>query len=93
MSENDNHPQEYTPTTAQVRAQWLEAYLVDAMGDAAFDRFLAEVRAEAWDEGHAAHLSWTLPRPRRSARQAEPPMNPHRSLSPSTPNPEPEGQP
>ena len=39
---------DYTPSTEEVREQWLELWTYDR--DAEFDRWLASVKAEAWDE-------------------------------------------
>lgn len=43
---------DYTPTTEDIRAGW--EYATAVIGDegtAQFDRWLAEVKAEAWEEG------------------------------------------
>lgn len=43
---------EHTPTTEEVRTAWYQLTInVDS-----FDRWLAEVKAEAWDEGWDAGL-------------------------------------
>lgn len=45
---------EYTPTTAEVRAcwGWDDDYEIPSPArNAEFDRWLAQVKAEAWDEG------------------------------------------
>ncbi len=88
MSENDNHPQEYTPSVDDVREAWRDVAANPPECEdagAEFDRFLAEVRAEAWDE---------CDRLRQQDRDNGMPTrsNPYRLLSPSTPNPETEGQ-
>lgn len=44
---------DYTPTTEEVRRQWNNAVRSDlvAARSADFNRWLASVRADAWDEG------------------------------------------
>ena len=52
---------DYTPTTEEVRNQYVfsasvidETRFVDpTQGEAEFDRWLAEVKAEAWEEGES----------------------------------------
>jgi hypothetical protein len=96
MSENDNHPQEYTPTTEQVISAFgiVEAELSPVLWNHPHvitkDRFLrwlaahdAEVRAKAWDEGWESGTQYG----RMPSMYGET-TNPHRLLSPSTPNPE-----
>lgn len=41
---------EYTPTTGQVRQLY-----ANSMDPEGFDRWLAQVKADAWDEGYLAH--------------------------------------
>ena len=57
----------YTPTTEEVRT-WLE----DENLVAEFDRWLAEVKAQAWEEGltSAFEVSWGT-RPANPYRQGE----------------------
>ena len=43
---------DYTPTTEEVRNRYLSEVFPE--DEAEFDRWLAEVKAEAWDEGHDA---------------------------------------
>lgn len=46
---------DYTPTTEDIRAGW--EYATAVIGDegtAQFDRWLAEVKAQAWEEGNLA---------------------------------------
>jgi len=49
---------EYTPTTKEVRADYIDAgwgadgSLYGDNDPAQFDRWLASVKAEAWDDGH-----------------------------------------
>lgn len=45
---------DYTPTTEEVRQQWGWNYPDYDNEDVAFDRWLAEVKAEAWSEGFDA---------------------------------------
>lgn len=52
---------DYTPTTEDIRAGW--EYATAVIGDegtAQFDRWLAEVRAEAWEEGWRSRNSKRL---------------------------------
>ena len=42
---------DYTPTTEEIRAGYSTATYDDAKAEAEFDRWLAEVKAEAWQEG------------------------------------------
>lgn len=67
---------EYTPTTSSIRGIYYREYYeypkrnINVL-DAEFDRWLAEVKAEAWDEGfnagegeayeHEARLQWSMP--------------------------------
>lgn len=64
---------DYTPTTGNVKNSYawdIYSASFDDSRDAAFDRWLASVKAEAWDEGAAAlYLSYT----------SEWPENPHRA--------------
>ena len=49
---------DYTPTTEDIRAGW--EYATAVIGDegtAQFDRWLAEVKAQAWDRGYEAGLT------------------------------------
>lgn len=39
---------DYTPTTEEVRSAWMDG--LSSLG-AEFDRWLAEVKAQAWEEG------------------------------------------
>jgi hypothetical protein len=45
---------EYTPTTAQVRGEYAEDIVPIGVAEAEFDRWLAKVKAEAWDEARSA---------------------------------------
>ena len=54
---SENQKRYYTPTTEEVR----RVYAIDSYSDARnamrgerFDRWLAEVKADAWEEGYAA---------------------------------------
>ncbi len=55
VSELSGNPEQlpYTPTTEEVRAAYESTWLSDTMTgrDVEFDRWLAEVKAEAWQEG------------------------------------------
>ena len=50
---------DYTPTTEEVRNQW--ACEPDEYAE--FDRWLASVKAEAWDEGYAVDRRFNAPTP------------------------------
>lgn len=57
---------EYTPTTDDVREDFAFPWSVDQIGDrsarvAAFDRWLASVKAEAWDERDRATATYDGP--------------------------------
>lgn len=41
---------EYTPTTEEVRNRYLSEVFPE--DEAEFDRWLAQVKAQVWDEGH-----------------------------------------
>jgi hypothetical protein len=46
---------DYTPTTGDVRARYVRDHGAHFVSDwAEFDRWLAEVKAQAWEEGHGA---------------------------------------
>lgn len=42
---------DYTPTTEEVRAGYSTATYDDAKAETEFDRWLAEIKAQAWQEG------------------------------------------
>ena len=44
---------DYTPTTEEVRLRYSDSRYWGEELDAQFDRWLAEVKAEAWEEGYA----------------------------------------
>ena len=46
-----NHTPDYTPTTEEVRTGYSTATYDDAKAEIEFDRWLAEVKAQAWQEG------------------------------------------
>lgn len=63
---------EYTPTTGQVRQLY-----ANSMDPEGFDRWLAQVKSDAWDEGYLAHrqemnratilgLKTSIPNPHRT---------------------------
>lgn len=55
---------EYTPTTEEVRNDWASG--IDPAGRRAeFDRWLAEVKAQAWEEGQDAELERLAEEPPR----------------------------
>jgi hypothetical protein len=71
---------EYTPTTEEVRARYQTASRnkfghrdPKRITDTEFDRWLAKVRAEAWDEGYSAAAEYV-----DGPDWAAPPPNPHR---------------
>ena len=43
---------DYTPTTEEVRLDYAPAKTFPADAEAQFDRWLAEVKAQAWQEGY-----------------------------------------
>jgi hypothetical protein len=48
---------DYTPTTGDVRARYVRDHGAHFVSDwAEFDRWLAEVKAQAWEEGF--HAKW-----------------------------------
>ena len=54
---------EYTPTTDEVRAQWGYNYPDYDNTDKQFDRWLAEVKAEVWEQGFfdgVDHALWKI---------------------------------
>lgn len=62
MGKQGNKMSDYTPTTEIVRDSFCESY-VDHLSwfkGQEFDRWLAEVRAEAWDCGHDAGVENTI---------------------------------
>ena len=48
---------DYTPTTEEVRLRYSDSRYWGEELDAQFDRWLAEIKAEAWEEG--ALTEWT----------------------------------
>lgn len=62
-------PPEYTPTTQEVRNH----YLALDEDRAEFDRWLAQVRADVWDEGADAGAEY------EQSRLGNPPVNPYRN--------------
>ena len=74
-----------TPTTENVRAAW--AYFRNVAQDdtaypealAQFDRWLAEVKAEAWDEGRASLVLDSLTPLREDGTRLISTSNPHRT--------------
>jgi len=42
----------YTPTTEEVRKAWADWVTTDWLATEQFDRWLAEVKAQAWEEGY-----------------------------------------
>ena len=72
---------DYTPSTSMVRAYYALEKEDHGIRGAAFDRWLANVKAEAWDEGHAA--GWAFGEPKTEADYyKDPSSNPYRN----TPN-------
>ena len=65
-------PPAYTPTTEEVRDAWITftAYwgVPASRGGNPFNRWLASVRADAWDEGNRAHPKFGI-NPYRSDKQ------------------------
>jgi hypothetical protein len=53
---------DYTPTTEQIRKGLLTGYV----SDSEFDRWLAEVKAQVWEEGQDAELERPADEPPRS---------------------------
>ena len=50
---------DYTPTTPQIKGSYVQlhsgtSWVSKGLRRAEFDRWLDEIRAEAWDEGHNA---------------------------------------
>lgn len=77
---------DYTPTTEEVRETYADAHCPDLYvghedscpADPEFDRWLATVKAEAWDEGHhAGRLNETYRDHTRNFWRT-PPTNPYR---------------
>jgi len=72
----------YTPTTEEVRANYLppRTEIVDA--DEQFDRWLAEVKAQAWEEGQISLLKYMgvplYPSKSDEPRNPKQPLNPYR---------------
>lgn len=70
---------EYTPTTGDVRERFIDGAMVTGFAHSrnkarrGFDRWLAEVKAEAWDEGYKNGY-----RDRRLEASYEPGTNPYR---------------
>lgn len=57
--------EEYTPTTAEVRARWLRSRQDNpqaaALANAEFERWLGQIKSAAWKEGHTralANIAW-----------------------------------
>jgi len=58
---------DYTPTTEEIRSQYLWLGGMDGeLGEEQFDRWLAEVKAQAWEEGQDAELERPADEPPRS---------------------------
>jgi hypothetical protein len=45
---------EYTPTTAQIKEKYVEDTIPIDIAEVEFDRWLAGVKAKAWDQGGVA---------------------------------------
>ena len=82
---------DYTPTTEEVRDGWVEVQNAwwpgcpdnwDDLKAAEFDRWLAEVKAQAWDEGQLALLEYMrvplYPSNGDEPRNPKQPRNPYR---------------
>jgi hypothetical protein len=54
---------DYTPTTDKIREAWIEYKCMTECDECPkeFDRWVAEVKAEAWNEGVAAHRRYDYP--------------------------------
>lgn len=55
----------YTPTTEEVRQQWGYNYPDYDNEHAAFDRWIAEVKAQAWEDGAVWQRANAVPDDRR----------------------------
>ena len=55
---------DYTPTTEEIRLDYAPAKTFPADAEAQFDRWLAEVKAQAWEEGRYTQYR-EYPRPAR----------------------------
>ena len=74
---------DYTPTTGDVRARYVRDHGAHFVSDwAEFDRWLAEVKAQAWQEGQLALLEYMgvplYPSKGDETRNPKQPLNPYR---------------
>ena len=71
----------YTPTTEEVRRSWARPYW-EPSRSVEFDRWLAEVKADAWEEGQLALLEYMgvplHPSKGDEIRNPKQPRNPYR---------------
>ena len=78
---------DYTPTTEEVRgvysygalAEWEDDILILRAKAQGFDRWLASVRADAWDEGYAARPMQVVAETERGPMYSMHADNPYRS--------------
>lgn len=64
----------YTPTTEEVRKNWqenrnLRGGVIGMFSIEQFDRWLAEVKAQAWDEGYESVTITTVANPYRQGEE------------------------
>ena len=75
---------EYTPDESIVREFYVEAAYAlgtdPSEGVREFERFIARIKAEAWDEGQSAHLGYEQDRSHPLTPKPVPvPVNPYRA--------------
>lgn len=73
---------DYTPTVEEVRTDYVLAYAdrdsSQLLAGAAFDRFIAKVKVDAWDEGYETGCSSPYGTATPSGRPYDPEPNPYR---------------
>lgn len=71
---------DYTPTTDDMRTSWHRNSMSYGPGErtAEFDRFIADVKADAWDEGYETGCSSPYGTSTPSGKSYDPEPNPYR---------------